>query len=362
VPDSPKRDEWTPHFWEGCDFFAWLRILATNRFVVHPRYWWVAAIVTVVSFGHSVLWLIQETLLGHRIRQTPVPRDPLFILGHWRSGTTLLHEILIRDPRHAYATTYECLEPNHFLLTEKLVTRFLPFVMPSRRPMDDMPAGWGRPQEDEFALCMMGQPSPYTHIAFPNRPPADIDYLDFRGVSDKRVRQWSAALAGFFRRVMYLHPGRRLVLKSPPHTARVGVLLRQFPDARFVYISRDRYAVFPSTVRLWKALYRHHTMQVPDGKRTEAFVAECGRRLFAAWERDRQLIPAGRLAEVRYEDLVQSPMTEVMRIYTELGLGGFADAEPAMREYVATWREYKPNPTSITPEVVAMVNRSWAVH
>ena len=34
--------------------------------------------------------------------------------------------------------------------------------------MDNMKAGWDRPQEDEFGLCMMGQPSPYLTIAFPN--------------------------------------------------------------------------------------------------------------------------------------------------------------------------------------------------
>jgi hypothetical protein len=178
-------------------------------------------------------------------------------------------------------------------------------------------------------------------------------------VSEAQVRRWSTCLAGFFRRVMFLHPGRRLVLKSPPHTARVAVLLKRFPEARFISISRDRYAVFPSTVRLWKALYRHHTMQVPDDAVTEPFVGECGRRLFAAWERDKKLIPAGRLAEVRYEELVKAPLAEVRRVYTELGLDGFEDAEPAMREYVASWGKYRPNPSAITPETIAMVDRHW---
>ena len=37
--------------------------------------------------------------------------------------------------------------------------------------MDNMAAGWDHPQEDEFALCNMGVPSPYLTIIFPNRPP-----------------------------------------------------------------------------------------------------------------------------------------------------------------------------------------------
>ena len=50
-----------------------------------------------------------------------------------------------------------------------------------------MAAGWDRPQEDEFALCNMGVRSPYLTIAFPNHPPQDQDYLDFRGVPAARA-------------------------------------------------------------------------------------------------------------------------------------------------------------------------------
>jgi hypothetical protein len=333
--------------------------VAVHRFAIHPRYWYVAAIVTVVSFLHSVLWLVQEAFYRHRFRATPVPHDPVFILGHWRSGTTLLHEVLIRDPRHGFPTTYQCVEPNHFLLTETVVTKLFPFLMPKRRPMDNMPAGWDRPQEDEFALCMMGQPSPYLHIAFPNCPPHDLDYLDFQGVPAVRRQRWSAALAGYLRRVSYLNPGKRLILKSPPHTSRVPVLLERFPKARFVHIVRNPFDVFPSTVRLWKALYRHHTLQVPDVSKVEPFVVECGRRLYAAIERDKHLIPPGRFVEVRYEELVRNPLGVVEHIYKSLGLGPFAAAEPELRRYVETWRDYRPNRHVPSEENRAAVEQHW---
>src|SRR5262249_38047339 len=133
---KPPR-EWMPRIWEGCDFFAWLRLLVRNRFAVHPRFLYVAAIVTLVSLGHTVLRYLQEALYGGRIERTPIRRAPLFIIGHWRTGTTLLHELLILDERHTFPNTYQCLEPNHFLLTERLITRGLPFLMPSHRPMDN---------------------------------------------------------------------------------------------------------------------------------------------------------------------------------------------------------------------------------
>ena len=46
-----------------------------------------------------------------------------------------------------------------------------------------MPTGWDRPQEDEFALCSMGAPSPYFKMAFPNEGAQDEEYMDFDGVA-----------------------------------------------------------------------------------------------------------------------------------------------------------------------------------
>src|SRR5262249_24778559 len=150
VPDRPsvKRREWAPRIWQGIEFFAWARLLARHRFAVGGSYLYIVAIVTVVSLFHTLLRLAQDVWYGRRLARVQLPEWPLFIIGHWRTGTTLLHEFLILDPRHNYPTTYECLEPNHFLLTEQLITRWMSFLTPSHRPMDNMAAGFDRPQED----------------------------------------------------------------------------------------------------------------------------------------------------------------------------------------------------------------------
>src|SRR5262249_13020715 len=157
---------------------------------------------------------------------------------------------------------YECFEPNHFLLTEEFVKRYCGFLMPSRRPMDNMAFGWDRPQEDEFALCMMGAPSPYLSIAFPNRPLLDQDAYNPETLRPRQRKRWKEALFSFLQRLTFKDP-RRLVLKSPTHTSRIKTLLELFPDARFVHIVRNPYVVFPSTVNLWKTLYETHGFQKP---------------------------------------------------------------------------------------------------
>jgi omega-hydroxy-beta-dihydromenaquinone-9 sulfotransferase len=357
--DKPgRRREWTPRIWEGCNSYAWLRLLVRNRFAVDRSHLYIAAVVTVVSFYQTLLRFVQGALYGPRLRRTPIADAPIFIVGHWRTGTTLLHELLILDERHNFPTTYECLAPNNFLLTERLVPRLFRFLMPSRRPMDNVAAGWDRPQEDEFALAMLGQPSPYLTIAFPNRPPQDPEALDLDGLSPRALASWKRAFLGFVREVTYRKP-RRLVLKSPTHSCRIRHLLSLFPDARFVHIVRDPYVVFPSTVNLWKSLYATHGLQKPTFAGLEEHVLRTFTHLYARLEEGRRLVPEGRFHELKYEDLVRDPLGEMRTLYDRLGLGGFEGVRPRLEAYLAANADYKTNRYELAEEVRAKVEQHW---
>jgi hypothetical protein len=344
--------------WEGCDFVAWMRLLIRNRFAVHWSYWYIAAIITVVSFCHTILRHLQTAIYGRRIARTPINQAPLFIIGHWRTGTTFLHELLIQDERHTYPNTYECLEPNHFLLTERFMTRWLGFLMPSRRPMDNMEAGWAHPQEDEFALCMVGQPSPYLTIAFPNHPPQYAEYLDLQEASPRALKRWKRAFLGFLQRLTFKDP-RRLILKSPPHTCRIKVLLDLFPEARFVHIVRDPYVVFPSTVNLWKSLYQTHGLQKPTFAGLEEYVFATFDRLYAKLDESRPLVHSSRFFELRYEDLVRDPIGQVRALYEHLHLGDFDRLLPRLQDYLARIAGYETNRYLLAPELEAEITRRW---
>jgi hypothetical protein len=348
-----------PRIWQGCSFRAWVRLLVRNRFAVAPRFWYIAAVVTLVSVLHSVLRLVQGVLLGTRPGQTPLLQDPLFIIGHWRTGTTLLHELLILDPRHSYPTTYDCLEPNHFLLTERLISHWFRFLMPSHRPMDNMAAGWDKPQEDEFALCMLGQPSPYLTIAFPNHPPQDQEALDLEGLSPATRAAWKKAFLRFLRELTWKEP-RRLVLKSPTHSCRIRTLLELFPDARFVHIVRDPFVVFPSTVNLWKTLYETHGFQVPTFAGLEEHVLATFSHLYVKLEEGKALIPPGQFHELRYEDLIGDPLGQMRLLYEKLGLGGFEDVRPLLERYLTEHAGYRTNRyPELSDETRARIRRHW---
>jgi hypothetical protein len=344
--------------WQGCDFFAWMRLLVRNCFAVNWRYWYVAIVVTIVSFMHTLLRFVQQAIYGRRIAATPIREAPLFIIGHWRTGTTFLHELLVLDERHAYPNSYECMEPNHFLLTERIFKRWFWFLMPAHRPMDNMAAGWDRPQEDEFALCMMGQPSPYLTIAFPNHRPQYPEYLDLEGLSPRALKSWKRAFMGFLQRLTCKDP-RRLILKSPPHTCRIKVLLAMFPDARFVHIVRDPFVVFPSTVNLWKRLYETHGLQKPKFHGLEEHVFQTYTRMYERLEEGRKLVQPSRFFELKYEDLVRDPVSQMRALYAGLQLGEFEKYLPRLEEYLARIRGYERNRYELTPELRAEIARRW---
>lgn len=356
---AKPRHEWMPRFWEGCHLYAWLRLLVRNRFAVHPRYIYIALIITVMSTVHMLLRLLQQAWYGDRPRRTEIEQAPIFIVGHWRTGTTLLHELMMLDPRLTCPNTYQCVMPNHFVLTERVLSRLLWFILPSRRPMDNMSAGWDRPQEDEFALCMLGAPSPYLTIAFPNHPPQDQEALDLEGLTPRKRRRWKEIFLTFLRELTF-HDPRRLVLKSPTHSFRIPVLLEMFPDARFVHIVRNPYTIYHSTINLWKTLYQTHGMQVPSFRGLNEQVLETFTRLYDRLEKGRQLVSDNRWHELRYEELIADPEGEMRRLYEGLDLEGFDHLLPPLRRYLAEQAGYKTNRyPDLTPQEVETITQRW---
>lgn len=351
---------WIPRFWNGMRFSPWWNLLRRNHFDLSPRRVGMAVINAGLGPVNCGFSLIQQTRHGRKIEATEISQAPLFILGHWRSGTTLLHELLILDERHAYPDTYVCFAPAHFISSGPFIRPVVKYLLPDRRPIDNMKAGWERPQEDEFALCNLGLPSPYLTIAFPNRPPQCQEYLDFQGVPEEAKEEWKRTFLGFLKAVSYHTGNKRIVLKSPTHTARIRVLLEMFPDARFVHIVRDPFVVFPSTMNLWKRLYRDQGVQVPRYEGLEEHVFETLTRMYAAFEADKGLVPQGRMAEVRYEDLVRDPVGRMKSVYESLELGEFDKVQPAFEEYAQTHKDYKTNEYALPEELRDRIARRWS--
>ena len=353
-----KDRPWIPRFWDGMNVSGWVGLIVRNHFAITPRRIAMSIIVLTTSIINFFLWAVEALIFGRRIKRTELKDDPIFVIGHWRSGTTLLHELLVLDHRHTFPDTYACFAPNHFLVSAWFFKPMLKFLLPSRRPVDNMLAGWDRPQEDEFALCNMGVPSPYLTAVFPNRPPQYPEYLDLEGLPPKAIDRWKSKLYWFLQCLaLPASEADRAQIAAAylPHQSFVGAFSQGQVRA---YRSRSLRA-FPLHVNLWKRLYRDQGLQMPKYDGLEEYVFRTFERMYEVFERDRHLIAPGQFCEVHYEELISHPIEQMRRIYEELELGDFDAVRPALETYMAGQKDYKTNRYQLSPENRGEIGRRW---
>ncbi len=321
----------------------------------HWRFDWsrlpFVASVSLSTPGTDFASGLQHLLYSRKIRATKLSGPPVFVLGHWRSGTTLLHELLQLDNRFGSPNTYQCFAPWHFLVTQSLMTTFGNFLIPKQRPMDNMKAGWLLPQEDEFALMALGANSPYRRIAFP-REEVDIDSLATQTFPAKDIQYWKDCFHWFMQAIT-LCENKPLVLKSPTHTGRLGLLSELYPDAKFIHLSRHPYSMIPSTIKLWQSLSQVQGLQSKsDPAKDEDFVFGCFERMYQGYEHGLKALLNTRLIEVSYEKLTANPLDTLRTIYEALDLGSFDTVRGKFEHRMNADKDYKVNQWQV-PEALA---------
>jgi omega-hydroxy-beta-dihydromenaquinone-9 sulfotransferase len=338
----------------------WFGLLAANRFRVSPRYVLRCLSATGASLGNSSQACIEQWMYGRQVaRQDVAP--PLFILGHWRSGTTHLHNLLARDDRFAFPNLYQVLYPHHFLLTEEINSRLLSTFLPrTRTGVDNVRIAWSVPYEEEFAIAVISQISPYVTMSFPQRGEFYDRFLTLQDASPEEIRQWKESLITFARKLTYRYQ-LPLIFKSPPHTCRISLLLELFPAARFVHIRRNPYDVFGSMQKMLAATLRLWPLHHDDGIDWEERTLRQYRQMYDVYFRQRSLIPEGRLHELSFEDLEADPVEQVRGIYSALDLPPFGPVESRLRAYIATLTGYQKNPpTPLSTRTCKRIAREWA--
>lgn len=352
---KPRSGEKSPTAWRdaffqavspgvvtGITFGAWLRLLAQNRLRIHPSYWPKAGFTTLASGLSSAFSVAEKAIYSRKLAATEVP-PPLFILGHWRSGTTHLHNLLAIDKRFGSPKFSEVTIPSTFLTGEWVLNSAARVLLPKTRfGIDNVSLSTEAPSEEEFALAQMTSYSPYMGWAFPEHADYYGRYLNFRGVPAHEVAEWKAAFLIFLKKLTIRH-GKPMILKSPPHTARIRLLLDIFPNARFIHIHRDPYTVYQSTRHLHVSSWKNFAFQKLDEDALQERILRQYVDMFDAFFDDRSLIPSGRFTELSFIELEADPMGQVERIYRELSLPDFAEVQPRIEQYVASLAGYKKN-------------------
>ena len=325
----------------GITLGTWLRLLRTRGRSMEIRRGPRALSISLQSLKNSFWSSLEKRRYNTRVQSVEI-LPPLFILGHWRSGTTFLHEILARDERFGYPNSYQVSFPHTFLTTEKVSAGLMAPFLPRRRPMDGMEMKFSSPQEDEFAICASTLQSPCMSWVFPGQKHEFARYLTLESLTAEELAEWRNAFHWFLKKVQFLVP-RPLVLKSPPHTARIRHLLEWFPQAKFVHIRRDPYRVIQSSLHTFRILYGWHALQTSSLEDLEAWTVEQYAEMHRAFFEQKRLIPEGRFHEISFEALEKDPVGEIGRLYRTLDLPDFGKFEPLLRCYLDSVADYKKN-------------------
>ena len=107
----------------GIEIGDWLKLLRMNGFAVAPEYLHRAAWITAWSVGAAAFGRIEDARFGRKLAAQEIDPTPLFVLGHWRSGTTHVHNLFGRLPDHTYPTVYQAIFPTSFLSTRNVLPR-----------------------------------------------------------------------------------------------------------------------------------------------------------------------------------------------------------------------------------------------
>ena len=285
-------------------------------------------------------------------------RNAIVILGYWRSGTTLLHELLCLDERYTYPTTHACMNPHHFLLTGAATLAQQSSGV--QRPMDEMEVRPGSPQEDEFALLSLGARSPYEALLIPKILPEALQLADPRDLSPRDEERWRAVFMSFLSGVSVRGGGRPVILKSPTHGFRVDTLRELLPDARFILIVRDPWTSFESVAGMWRKMFELYALEpIPaDDEIREAVIADRLRfedKLAAGAAG----LPENRFRAITYESLIADPAGVIEQLYRRLELGDFDEVRETIAAETERRRGYRAKGRLPSAEWRERIDREW---
>jgi hypothetical protein len=319
------------------DFAMWARMLRLAWREPHPAgrrrmLLRLLVFVPLVAGFHAICFLL-DGLLFPGLRRVRV-RAPVFLVGHARSGTTLLHRLMSRDSeRFSSFLLYELYFPS--LLQKKAIRALAAFdrrrlgglferrvrAWEERRygsTRDIHPMSLTEPEEDDFLFywsCASGT----WMLKIPAMGEIDFYHLDRE--PERRRRRLQRFYADCIRRQLYLNGADRTHLCKAPHFAgRIASLIESFPDARIVVTMRSPHETIPSLLKLMRVSYGLRGWDEARMARSLRVLAE---QSFHTYKYPLEVLakhPETKHAIVDYRELVAEPKRSVSQVYEALGL------------------------------------------
>ena len=340
----------------GIRFSSLMKLILENGIGIRPVHLLRLLVLLPTSLLSEIFTLVEKIKYNKKIRKTRIEKPPVFIIGHWRSGTTFLHQLACLDSRFTAPTVIQTVIPDHFLFSTKYWVPVLKKMMPPKRPMDEVEMGPLDPMEDEWALIRMGAPTPFLKLFFPSRRQGFIAGTDEFIPTGKSLEIWKERFLLLLKKITLL-TGRQIILKNPFHTPRISMLAEMFPGAKYIHIIRNPYKIVPSSINMWNIVAGENAFrggwESPGTEATARLVEQFRKSV----DENRKKLADGSFSEVRYEDLEKDPVKELKRIYRELDMEFSPEHEKKISEFMEAKKNYRKNIFNLSQEEKNIINR-----
>ena len=270
--------------------------------------------------------------------------DPIFILGHWRCGTTHLLNIMSKAPRFHFVSPFATALPQAFLVLTKLFRPLLVRSLPKTRFIDGVPVTEDSPQEDEIALSNLTPNSFFHALYFPKNFHDTFNRgLFFDDVPTKQLEEWRRRVQDYYVKLQIEAGDKRLLIKNPVYTARVKEILKIYPNAKFIHIRRNPYKIFFSMQNFYQKLLAEFPLQNDTVENIDDHILSVYARMMENLERDTAGLKKDQYIEVAFEDVQKNPTKELKNIYKALDLGDFSEDRDAYTNYLEGVKDYQKN-------------------
>lgn len=325
----------------------------TGRYPIH---------LTIILAAAFLRWPF-STYERWQVTRTSLPESappPIFIVGHWRSGTTFLNNILSQSPQFACVSPIATGIPWDFLTIGKLMRPLLEKALPKNRFIDRVSVDPDSPQEDEIALASMQLVSFYHGLYFPKNFTQKFNKgIFFEDCSNQEIEAWKWSIQHFCKKLQIEHPDRQVLIKNPVYTARIRRLRQIWPNAKFIHIYRNPYRVYQSMLNFYKKLFPELALQPFDHVPISEIVLQSYPKMMQALLEDSSAIPPENFIEFSFEQFEADPIRLLQKTYDQLDLTGWEQVKPAFQEYVDAQKTYRKNQYAFPKEDIEQVKAHW---
>ncbi len=327
----------------GVTWENWWHFLKYNGTSISARYWPRTLFTTGMAAINSMIAQLESKGYQTAIDKIIIDK-PVFIIGHNRSGTTHLWNLLSQDPQFAYPNVIQAVFPHTFLTYEKFIEKLAKKFVMQQRPQDNVAFTPESPLEEERAICTSSFLSLQMVRHLPHMSDSFKQYLSMKETDIIEREKWKLSLDNFAKKLLIRYGQySTLLFKSPDNTAKVKLLLELYPDARFIHIHRNPYRVFQSTMKMEKKIIPLYAYQKPMFDELEDFVLWRYKTMYDALLDDIPEIPEGQFVELAYDELERQPLTTLKKVYDTLSLLGYEEVKSKIKAYLKSISGYKKN-------------------